>query len=99
MASAQPARTISLSGSDWFIHEDEYGSGERDRFFVADVTAPGWIPARVPGNIQADLEAAHHLKPLWYGAGDARLADVAKRIGGIAAISMFRLTSATDVCS
>lgn len=79
MARGLPSQTLSLSGSDWFIREDESGSGERDRLFLADVAAPGWIPARVPGNIQADLEAAHHLKPLWYGAGDPRLADVAKK--------------------
>ena len=35
-----------------------------------------WIPAKVPGNIQADLEAAHVLNPLWYGTGDSRLFDV-----------------------
>lgn len=79
MASARPSQTISLSDSDWFIREDESGGGESDRLFLADVAAPDWIPARVPGNIQSDLEAAHHLKPLWYGAGDPRLAEVAKK--------------------
>ena len=33
----------------------------------------------MPGNIQADLEAAHLLKPLWYGAGDPRLYEVARK--------------------
>jgi len=37
-----------------------------------------WLPAMVPGNIQADLESARLLKPLWYGAGDSRLFDVAR---------------------
>ena len=45
----------------------------------ADLGTDGWIPATVPGNIQADLEAAHELNPLWYGAGDPRLAEVAKK--------------------
>ena len=71
--------TISLSGSDWFIHEDAAGSGERDGLPLADPGGPGWIPAAVPGNIQADLEAAQRLKPLWYGAGDPRLAGVAQK--------------------
>ncbi|MCY3918143.1 MAG: hypothetical protein OXG49_19240 [Chloroflexi bacterium] len=71
--------TISLSGSDWFIREDADGSGEAEGLHSADLGTPGWIPATVPGNIQADLEAAHALKPLWYGAGDPRLADVAQK--------------------
>ena len=79
MASEQPPETISLSGDNWFIHEDAAGAGEGDALYAADLDAPGWIPATVPGNIQADLEAAHHLKPLWYGAGDPRLAEVAHK--------------------
>ena len=71
--------TIPLSGSDWYIHEDVAGAGEAKGFHLADVPAPGWIPARVPGNIQSDLEAAHELQPLWYGAGDPRLHDVAQK--------------------
>ena len=79
MAKKNFAATLSLSGSDWYIHEDASGHGEVEGLHLADVPAPGWIPATVPGNIQADLEAAHHLKPLWYGAGDPRLADVAQK--------------------
>ena len=79
MANTRSPKTISLSGSDWHIHQDAAGTGELDGLFAAEVTAPGWIPARVPGNIQSDLEAAHHLKPLWYGAGDPRLAEVAQK--------------------
>ena len=52
---------------------------QEQRLFEADPSSPGWIPATVPGNIQADLEAAHQLKPLWYGAGDPRLDDVAQK--------------------
>ncbi len=79
MDDGQQLKTITLSGTDWFIREDAAGIGEGDRFFAADVNEPGWIPACVPGNIQADLEAAHHLRPLWYGAGDPGLADVAQK--------------------
>ena len=71
--------TISLSGFDWFIHEDAAGAGVDQGLHEADIKAPGWIPARVPGNVQADLEAAQQLRPLWYGAGDPRLADVAQK--------------------
>jgi len=60
------AESILLSGADWTLEE-------------ADVTGAKRIPARVPGNIQADLEAAHELAPLWRGAGDPRLAEVAKK--------------------
>ena len=59
-------RILPLSGSDWWIH-------------AAAAPNETQIPAQVPGNIQADLERAHLLKPLWYGAGDPRLADVAKK--------------------
>ncbi len=56
---------MSLSGSDWWIQ--------------AAASNESQIPAQVPGNIQADIERAHLLTPLWYGAGDPRLADVAKK--------------------
>ncbi|MCY4064012.1 MAG: hypothetical protein OXG53_16700 [Chloroflexi bacterium] len=79
MAKAQAQNTLLLSGADWFIHEDAAGTGTADKLYQAAVPAPGWIPARVPGNVQADLEAAHELKPLWYGAGDPRLADAAQK--------------------
>ena len=72
-------RTLSLSGNDWRICEDANGQGKDRRMFDADVSAANWIPATVPGNIQADLEAAHLLKPLWYGIGDPRLEDVAHK--------------------
>ena len=58
-------QTFPLSGSDWLIQ-------------AADTDASP-IPAQVPGNIQADLERAHLLKPLWYGVGDPRLAEVASK--------------------
>ncbi len=57
--------TLPLSGADWWIQ-------------AAGATQQP-IPAQVPGNIQADIERAHLLKPLWYGVGDPRLADVATR--------------------
>jgi len=58
-------RALTLSGSDWWIQS-------------ADTNEPP-IPAQVPGNIQADLERARLLTPLWYGTGDPRLANVATK--------------------
>ena len=72
---------ISLSGSDWQVHDDVAGKGEKA------LSTSAWISATVPGNIQADLEAAHLLKPLWYGAGDPRLEESPERTGGIARTS------------
>ena len=71
--SAFGDETLSLSGGDWFIHENGSGTVADARSYEADVHQVGWIPAQVPGNIQADLEAAHLLNPLWYGSGDPRL--------------------------
>jgi beta-mannosidase len=79
IAAGQEATVMTLSGTDWRIHEDADGTGVERKMFDADPSGAGWIVARVPGNIQADLEAAHLLKPLWYGAGDARLYDVARK--------------------
>ena len=73
------SETLSLSGTDWRIHEDVDGKGAERGMPQADVSSPDWIAANVPGNIQADLESAHRLKPLWYGAGDPRLPDVARK--------------------
>ncbi|MCX6997008.1 MAG: GDSL-type esterase/lipase family protein, partial [Kiritimatiellaeota bacterium] len=72
-----PAR-MALSGSDWWIHEDD---SERSNMMLATAATdqPGWTPATVPGNVQTDLEAAHQLKPLFYGAGDPRVDKVATK--------------------
>ena len=70
--------SLLLSGSDWWIQGEPAGPGAQQGVFGATVPASGWIPATVPGNVQADLEEAHLLKPLWYGAGDSRLYDVAR---------------------
>lgn len=78
-AEAGASTTLDLSGADWRIHEDADGQGAERRLFEADVASAGWIPATVPGNIQADLEAAHQLKPLWYGAGDPRMHEAARK--------------------
>ena len=71
--------SIRLSGSDWRIREDAGGKGVEARLFVSAPNEPGWIAATVPGNIQADLEAALQLNPLWYGSGDPRLKLVAAK--------------------
>jgi len=69
---------LPLSGADWSIREDssEVGRGNPTGTYLNKNV---WIPAWVPGNIQADLEAVHVLSPLWYGLGDPHLAEVAKK--------------------
>jgi hypothetical protein len=61
---SEPA-VLTLSGTEWRIRPDLEGTGREQLLFEADTASPGWIPAVVPGNIQADLEAAHQLTPLW----------------------------------
>ena len=61
---------VALSGSDWFLRADE-GLG----YEGVMGTPGGWCAARVPGNIQADLERNRLLTPLWYGTGDNRLME------------------------
>jgi beta-mannosidase len=77
MTSGAHAQSLSLSGGDWFIHAA--ASAHDTTPVLADPRSPEWIAARVPGNIQADLEAARLIGPLWYGAGDPRLPDVATK--------------------
>ncbi len=72
-------RALSLSGSGWWLHDDPDGKGADRGLAEADPSGPDWVPAAVPGNVQSDLEAAHRLRPIWYGAGDERLHDVAKK--------------------
>ena len=79
MTKANAQDTLILSGSDWYIREDAAGAGIMDKLYEEAIPAPGWVPARAPGNVQADLEAAGQLRPLWYGAGDPRLAEVAQK--------------------
>jgi beta-mannosidase len=76
---AEAGDALSLSGTDWRIHEDPQSQGVGQKFFEAELTAPGWIPAQVPGNIQADVEAAHLVGPLWYGAVNTNLYEVARK--------------------
>ena len=73
------AETLSLSGSDWHIHDDQAGRGAEEEWFNPSVPADGWIAAHVPGNIQADVETAHLLRPLWYGGIDTNLYEVARK--------------------
>lgn len=68
---------LSLGGSDWWLQEDAAGVGIKKRYFETSVT--GWIPAQVPGNVQDDLERAHKLRPIFYGATDPNLYEVAQR--------------------
>lgn len=71
-------KVLLLSGSDWFIRKASLSeAGEKP--LEPGVVDGDWVQACVPGNIQADLERAHLLSPLWYGLGDPRLADVARK--------------------
>src|SRR4051812_32791149 len=70
--------TLLLSGSDWLIRAAATDEETPANLKRSDEEASRWIPSVVPGNVQADLERNHVLQPLWYGAGDPRLADVAK---------------------
>jgi len=74
-----PIQPMLLSGEDWFITEDASGARPAAEIFDGDPASADWIPASVPGNIQSDLEAAHLLEPLWYGEGDPRLWEVARK--------------------
>ncbi|WP_128654889.1 glycoside hydrolase family 2 protein [Paenibacillus sp. 598K] len=69
---------LMLNGDDWLIRSSDEET-EAYRSTLPSVEEAGWIPAMVPGNIQADLETACELKPLWYGTGDERLVGVAQR--------------------
>ena len=62
------SQRVSLTGADWRIHEDADGKGVERGMPQADPSGIGWIPANVPGNIQADVEAARLIKPISYGA-------------------------------
>ena len=69
---------VSLSGSDWFICEEDCLKNASE-YSVMDTSADLFTAAKVPGNIQADLESAFKLRPLWYGKGDPELLQVARR--------------------
>ena len=77
-ADQSPA-ILQLSGTDWSIREDADGKGIEQKLYEADTSSPEWAPATVPGNVQGDLEAAHRLKPLWYGVGDSGIEAVSKK--------------------
>ncbi|MBB3067894.1 beta-mannosidase [Paenibacillus baekrokdamisoli] len=71
------SESLSLNGEDWKIRcENEAGD---ESFPFPGQDGGEWISATVPGNIQADLERARKLKPLWYGEGDPRLLEVARQ--------------------
>jgi beta-mannosidase len=70
---------ISLSGSDWRVHDDPQSQGVAEGYYNADLTGSGWLPAQVPGNIQADVETAHLVGPLWYGAINTNVYEIARK--------------------
>lgn len=61
-------QTLKLSGNDWKIKDVPNKDGK--------LLCNDWIPAIVPGNIQADLEVSRYLKPLWYGEGEPRMHEL-----------------------
>ena len=75
---AENVATISLSDAHWWIHDDADGQGGQRGMPLADVAAPGWIPATVPGNLQADLERARLIPPFWFESDDPLLAKPPK---------------------
>jgi beta-mannosidase len=79
ITSRAAEQTLLLSGNDWRIYADAAGTGEQQRLFDVAPVGADWLPATVPGNIQADVEAAHLLRPLWYGGIDTNLYEVARK--------------------
>ena len=60
---AENTQRLSLSGQDWFIHDDPDGRGAAERIYEADLSQGGWIPACVPGNIPAYTPSGHVNSP------------------------------------
>lgn len=77
--ASDSVQVLPLSGNDWWIHDDPNSAGASNGFYSASIPGPGWIQAQVPGNIQADVEAAHLVEPLWYGAANPNLYEVARK--------------------
>jgi Beta-galactosidase/beta-glucuronidase len=69
---------LMLSGNDWFIIE-ETELLNAPEYSLMDSGTASFIPAKVPGNIQADLESSCRLRPIWYGIGDPGLLEVARK--------------------
>lgn len=78
-ASAAGPSCLSLAGHDWHLKQDAAVQAANEQLCLAIVPGPDWIPAQVPGNIQDDLERAHKLRPLFYGATDSELYEVARK--------------------
>jgi len=78
-ADSTGGHIISISGGDWWLHDGPLGAGVLNGFITNAVPANGWIRAQVPGNIQGDVEDAHLIGPIWYGATDPKLYEVAEK--------------------
>lgn len=63
---------MNLSGKDWRLWPVQAGTGREDA-----LKDPKWIPASVPGNVQADVESAKLIKPIWYGPLDENMTNLA----------------------
>lgn len=63
---------VDISGGDWKLVPALPGTA-REQVFAN----PSWIPAKVPGNVQADVENAKLIKPIWYGPLDENMTRLA----------------------
>lgn len=77
--AAHARESFSLAGSDWKLRADPQGRGAEETFFTADPATADWIRAKVPGNVQSDVEAAHLIKPLWYGPVNPAVYEIARK--------------------
>ena len=50
---------LSLNGNEWRIKKSEEVSGDNEAESLINADIYGWVHAKVPGNIQSDLEANH----------------------------------------
>lgn len=65
--------SISLNGQNWSL----YGAKRGTPLSALSNENGQWIPACVPGNVQADVERAKLIKPIWFGPLDDDLTNLA----------------------
>ena len=70
LAQNEPDREILLSGRDWQFREGPVPVGNA---IPAELAGGEWMPAEVPGNVQADLDDLEKLGAWTYGATDPRV--------------------------
>jgi len=70
LAQKETDRQILLSGKDWQFREGPVPVGNA---IPTDLAGGEWMPAEVPGNVQADLDDLEKLGAWTYGATDPRV--------------------------